>query len=128
MYDFGYDAYRQTEITVKASNANPAQLVLMLMDGVLDEIDRAEGHIRAKNFYQKGQSIKKSMRILSGLTVALDTEQGGPLAANLRQLYQYCGKQLLKASIRNDIDELNNIRKILKELHTGWVGFAQRHS
>ncbi len=128
MYDMGYDAYRQTEVSVKAANASPAQLVLMLMDGLMDELDRAEGHIRAKNYYQKGLSIKKSMRILSGLTVALDTDQGGALANNLRQLYQYCGRQLTKASIRNNLDELAQVRNILQEIHTGWVGFSKRHN
>lgn len=128
MYDMGYDAYRQTEVSVKAANASPAQLVLMLMDGLMDELDRAEGHMQAKNFYQKGLSIKKSMRILSGLTVALDSEQGGMLANNLRQLYQYCGRQLMKASVRNSQEDLVKVRAILKEIHAGWVGFAQRHT
>lgn len=128
MYDMGYDAYRQTEVNVKAASASPAELVLMLMNGLLDEIDRAEGHILAKNFNKKGESIKKSMRILSGLTVALDPEQGGALAQNLKQLYQYCGRKLTRASIRNNLDDLAEVRKILRELQEGWQGFARRNS
>lgn len=128
MYDIGYDAYRQTEVHVKAANASPAELVLMLMTGLLDEIDRAEGHMRAKNYYKKGECIKKSMRILSGLTVALDENQGGTLAQNLKQLYQYCGRRLTKASIRNNPDDLQEVRKILTELQTGWQGFAARQA
>ena len=41
MYDSGYDAYRQSEIQVKAATASPAQLVLMLLDGLMDELARA---------------------------------------------------------------------------------------
>ena len=128
MYDTGYDSYRQTEITVKAANASPQQLVVMLMDGLMDELDRAEGHMQAKNYARKGEAIKKSMRILSGLSVALDLEQGGNLAAHLKQLYQFCGKRLMKASIRNDVAELQQVRKILSEIREGWVGFARRHT
>lgn len=128
MYDTAYDSYRQTEITVKAANASPQQLVVMLMDGLMDELDRAEGHMQAKNYARKGEAIKKSMRILSGLSVALDLEQGGNLALHLKQLYQFCGKRLMKASIRNDVSELQQVRKILSEIREGWVGFAKRHS
>lgn len=128
MYDTGYDSYRQTEITVKAANASPQQLVVMLMDGLMDELDRAEGHMQAKNYLRKGDAIKKSLRILSGLSVALDLEQGGNLATHLKQLYQYCGKRLMKASIRNDVAELQQVRKILNEIREGWVGFARRHT
>lgn len=128
MYDTGYDSYRQTEITVKAANASPQQLVVMLMDGLMDELDRAEGHMQAKNYVRKGDAIKKSMRILSGLSVALDLEQGGNLAIHLKQLYQFCGKRLMKASIRNDVAELQQVRKILSEIREGWVGFARRHA
>ncbi len=128
MYDTGYDSYRQTEITVKAANASPQQLVVMLMDGLMDELDRAEGHMQAKNYVRKGDAIKKSMRILSGLSVALDLEQGGNLAIHLKQLYQFCGKRLMKASIRNDVAELQQVRKILSEIREGWAGFARRHT
>ena len=128
MYDTAYDSYRQTEITVKAANASPQQLVVMLMDGLMDELDRAEGHMQAKNYVRKGDAIKKSMRILSGLSVALDMEQGGHLAQHLKQLYQFCGKRLMKASIRNDVAELQQVRKILNEIREGWVGFARRHA
>jgi flagellar secretion chaperone FliS len=128
MYDTGYDSYRQTEITVKAANASPAQLVIMLMDGMMDELDRAEGHMVARNYASKGEAIKKSIRILSGLSVALDIEQGGNLATHLKQLYQFCGKRLMKASIRNDVAELQQVRKILNEIREGWVGFAKRHA
>jgi flagellar protein FliS len=128
MYDTGYDSYRQTEITVKAANASPPQLVIMLMDGLMDELDRAEGHMQARNYARKGEAIKKSMRILSGLSVALDLDQGGNLALHLKQLYQFCGKRLMKASIRNDAAELQQVRKILLEIREGWIGFAKRHA
>jgi flagellar protein FliS len=127
MYDIGYDSYQHTEITSKAASASPAELVVMLINGLVDELDRAEGHIKAKNYMKKSACIKKSMRMLSGLSVAIDLENGGQLASNLRQLYQFCGKRLMKASIRNDLQELENVRKIVSQLREGWVGFAQRH-
>lgn len=127
MYDLGYESYQQTQIVAKAASSSPAELVIMLLDGLIDELDRISGHLDAKNYLQKSQSVKKCMRILSGLSVALDLENGGQLASNLNQLYEYCGRQLMRASIRNDISELANIRKIINELRDGWMGFAERN-
>lgn len=65
----GYDAYRFAATEAKAASADPYQLVLMLMDGLLDEMARAEGHILAKQFERKGLAINKCMQIWVGWTV-----------------------------------------------------------
>lgn len=65
----GYDAYQFAATQAKAASADPHQLVLMLMDGLLDEIARAEGHILARQYERKGQSINKCLQILGGSTV-----------------------------------------------------------
>ncbi len=128
MYDSGYDAYRQSEIQVKAATASPAQLVLMLLDGLMDELARAEGHLLARNYERKGTSIKKCLRILGGLDVSLDRQSGGPLAENLHQLYAFCGRHLFKASLRNDVDGFRHVAKLMGNIREGWQGFAQRVS
>ena len=82
----GYDAYQFAATQAKAASADPHQLVLMLMDGLLDEIARAEGHILARQYERKGQSINKCLQILGGLDSALDMDKGGELASNLHRL------------------------------------------
>lgn len=66
----GYDAYQFAATQAKAASADPHQLVLMLMDGLLDEMARAEGHIQARQFERKGQAISKCLQIW-GLDSAL---------------------------------------------------------
>ena len=73
----GYDAYQFAATQAKAASADPHQLVLMLMDGLLDEMARAEGHIQVKQYERKGQAINKCLQILGGLDSALDMEKGG---------------------------------------------------
>lgn len=126
MYDTGFDAYRQSEVEVKASTASPAHLVLMLLDGLLDELARAEGHLQARNFERKGESVKKSMRILGGLDASLDPSKGGPLAENLHQLYAYCGRRLFKSSLRNDLEGIRHVAALMRNIRDGWAGLAQR--
>ena len=41
--DSGYDSYQQVDLDAQAAAANPHQLVIMLIDGLLDEVERIRG-------------------------------------------------------------------------------------
>ncbi|ENY71396.1 LafC [Aeromonas diversa CDC 2478-85] len=126
-HDDGYSAYQQAATEAKAASADPHQLVLMLIDGLLDEMARAEGHIQVRQFDRKGRSITKCLDILGGLDSALDMEKGGELALNLHRLYDYCGQRLFEISVSNDTDGFAEVRKIITELREGWEAMG-RHA
>ncbi|MFP7410505.1 lateral flagellar export chaperone LafC [Aeromonas veronii] len=121
----GYDAYQFAATQAKAASADPHQLVLMLMEGLLDEMARAEGHILARQFERKGQAISKCLQILGGLDSALDMEKGGELASNLHRLYDYCGQRLFEISVSNNVEGFAEVRRILQELKEGWEAMAR---
>ncbi len=87
-----YDAnhYQSVELETRTRSASPYELVLVLYDGLLDELARARGHIEAKHYQQKGRSLEKCIKILNGLNAALDYDNGGELIVGLGQLYEYC--------------------------------------
>ncbi|MDR5014725.1 lateral flagellar export chaperone LafC [Aeromonas veronii] len=121
----GYDAYQFAATQAKAASADPHQLVLMLIEGLLDEMARAEGHILARQFERKGQAISKCLQILGGLDSALDMDKGGELAVNLHRLYDYCGQKLFEISVSNNVEGFAEVRKILQELKEGWEAMAR---
>ncbi|MHC6802064.1 flagellar export chaperone FliS, partial [Vibrio antiquarius] len=106
LMDSGYDSYQQVDLDAQAAAANPHQLVIMLIDGLLDEVERIRGHLAANRLAEKGNGINKCMNILIGLTSALDDENGGEIAENLRQLYDFCQVELYYASVQNDANRL----------------------
>lgn len=53
LMDSGYDSYQQVDLDAQAAAANPHQLVIMLIDGLLDEIERIRGHLAAKRWQRK---------------------------------------------------------------------------
>jgi flagellar protein FliS len=128
MLDFaqGYQAYQNTSVNVKASGADIHSLVLMLFDGFLDELARVEGHIQAKRFDKKAQGVEKLLKILGGLDASLDQEKGGEVAVNMHRLYEFCGQEILKASLKNNIDELAVVRTVMTDLQQGWQGLLPR--
>ncbi|ELB2040880.1 flagellar export chaperone FliS [Vibrio parahaemolyticus] len=126
LMDSGYDSYQQVDLDAQAAAANPHQLVIMLIDGLLDEIERIRGHLAAKRLAEKGAGINKCMNILIGLTSALDDENGGEIAENLRQLYDFCQVELYYASVQNDADRLMNVERVMGNIREGWINFGQQ--
>ncbi|MDG2626610.1 flagellar export chaperone FliS, partial [Vibrio parahaemolyticus] len=126
LMDSGYDSYQQVDLDAQAAAANPHQLVIMLIDGLLDEVERIRGHLAANRLAEKGNGINKCMNILIGLTSALDDENGGEIAENLRQLYDFCHVELYYASVQNDANRLVNVGRVMGNIREGWMDFGQQ--
>ena len=125
LMDSGYDSYQQVDLDAQAAAANPHQLVVMLIDGLIDEIERVRGHMSGNRLAEKGNGINKCMNILIGLDSALDIENGGEVAENLHQLYDFCQVELYKASVHNDLDKLTNVEQIMNNIREGWMSYGQ---
>lgn len=125
LMDSGYDSYQQVDLDAQAAAASPHQLVVMLIDGLLDEVERTRGHMTAGRLAQKGASISKCMNILIGLDSALDEEKGGEIAQQLHQLYDFCQMELYQASLDNNVEKLSNVERVMGNIREGWVSFGQ---
>lgn len=126
LMDSGYSSYQQVDLDAQAAAASPHQLVVMLIDGLLNEVERVRGHIEAGRLAEKGDGINKCMNILIGLDSALDIEQGGEIAENLHQLYEFCQIELYEASVHNDVNKITNVENVMNNIREGWVGFGQQ--
>ncbi|MGI9946021.1 flagellar export chaperone FliS [Vibrio hyugaensis] len=126
LMDSGYDSYQQVDLDAQAASANPHQLVVMLIDGLLDEVERVRGHLAANRLAERGTGINKCMNILIGLSSALDEENGGEIAENLRQLYDFCQVELYYTSVQNDATRLDNVERVMGNIREGWVNFGQQ--
>ncbi len=120
----GYDSYRSVDLEAKAASSTPYELVLMLFDGLLDELARARGHIEAKRFQHKGRSLEKCLNILNGLNGALDYEQGGELVQGLARLYDYCIYKISDVSVSLSLSDLDEVVRLLGTLREGWEGVS----
>ncbi|WP_120994473.1 flagellar export chaperone FliS [Stutzerimonas urumqiensis] len=121
-YSDSYDSYRSVDLEARAAAASPYELVLVLFDGLLDELARARGHIEHKRYQQKGQSLEKCMNILNGLSGALDYEGGGEVVQELARLYDYCIYRLSDVSVSLSLEGLDEVIKLLGVLREGWEG------
>lgn len=117
-----YDSYRAVDLEIRASSASPYELVLVLFDGLLDELNRARGHIEAKRFDLKGQSLEKCINILNALNTILDFENGGEVVEGLSRLYDYCVHRLVEVSVSLSLSGLEEVMHLLGQIREGWEG------
>lgn len=117
-----YDSYRAIDLEAKAATASPYELVLVLFDGLLDELARTRGHIEAKRYQEKGRSLEKCMNIINGLNSALDYDNGGEVVQGLSRLYDYCIYRLSDVSVSLSLEGLDEVVKLLGVIREGWDG------
>jgi flagellar secretion chaperone FliS len=126
-YQEAYSSYHATNLDAQTSRASPIELVLLLTDGLLEELARARAHIVAKRYEQRAASINKCVDIINGLSSSLDFESGGQVVANLANLYEFCAVHLNGAGIKQDPGMVDEVVKIMTTIRQGWAGVQARN-
>jgi flagellar protein FliS len=107
------------------ATADPHRLILMLFDGALLAIARAEDAMKKGRIADKGQAISLSIDIITnGLKASLDFSAGDELASRLAALYDYMVGRLLHANLHNDPGALNEASRLLSEIKSAWEEIA----
>lgn len=125
-----YDAYRSyhaVNLNAQTANASPVQLVMILMDGLLEELARARGHIEGRRYELKARSLDKCVDILNGLSSALDFDSGGEVVVNLGRLYEYCAWRLHKAGLELQAEMVDEVVGLLTTIRNGWQNVQAAH-
>jgi flagellar secretion chaperone FliS len=112
-------AYRQADVRT----ASPMRLVIMLYEECLRTLERAEkafdiegpGHIEAINTH-----LLHAQDVITELAVSLDMEKGGPIAANLHNLYDFAVSHLSEANVKKDRERIREVHKVMTELLEAW--------
>ena len=116
----GVAKYGKVAAESEVAYASPHRLVQMLMEGALDKVATAKGCIERDDLQGKSRQITWAMSIINGLRTSLDMEAGGPIAANLDDLYAYMTRRLIDASAQNDAGALSEVIELLLEIKGAW--------
>ncbi len=118
--------YAQVGTRTGIEDATPHRLVQMLMEGALDRIAAAKGHMSRGETARKGEYIGLAISIIDGLRAALDREAGGEIAQNLEGLYDYMCRRLLEANLNNDVGILDEVGRLMGAIKTAWDAIADK--
>lgn len=116
----GARQYGKVAIGTEVNYASPHRLVQMLMEGALEKIAIAKGHLDRKEHEQKNNHINWAISIINGLQSSLNREEGGEMAHNLDSLYHYMVRRLSEANLHNDAAILDEVSSLLLEIKSAW--------
>ena len=128
MFLQGAKAYQEVNVTSAVSAASPVRLIVLLYEGAMGAIASAKLEIERKNVVGKAQLIMRAIDIINGLRAAIDTTRGGEIAVSLENLYEYMVRQLTMANLKNDVEPLDEIHRLLGELHSAWQTLADNEA
>ena len=114
-------AYTQTKTQSGIDSASATQLITMLLDGALERIVRAQGHMERGELSEQGEVIGKVIDIVASLDSYLDHDKGGEVSKTLESLYDYIVRQLYQANLKSDVSVLKEVASLLTEVRAGWV-------
>lgn len=114
-------SYAKIGVESSVLSADPHKLISMLYQGALLAIANAKNGILRKDIPTKGKAISQAIRIIGdGLKASLNKDVGGELALSLDALYDYMNSRLLIANLKNDMDALEEVARLLNELKGAW--------
>ena len=106
------------QFTLKITQANKSQLVVILYEMLLAYLDEAdEAHDKGERAgFRDG--IRKARGCLKELMASLHFEYEP--GQQLLQLYLYANRELARADIHNSKEELSHVRKVMVKLHEAY--------
>ncbi|ADH98583.1 flagellar protein FliS [[Bacillus] selenitireducens MLS10] len=122
-----YQQYKQNTVDTKS----PGELTLMLYDGCLKFIRRAEEAIKNKNIEVKNENLLKAQNIIRELMLTLNTDVA--VSQDMMSMYDYILNQLVEANMKNDLDALKEAAKYTEDFRDTWkevikIDRQERHS
>ena len=115
-----WQSYRQ----VATRTASPGQLVLMLYEGAIRFLERAQAGFQLEDPVEFNTTINdnilRAQDIIRELDFSLNVEQGGELAIQLRRLYDYFDRVLLEANLRKDPTGIGEVIKRITVVRDAW--------
>ena len=114
---------KQKDFTMRITQANGTQLVVITYDILIEEIEEAERQYKAGNIDEYRRSAKSAQRFVADLMSALDYKY--PIAAELLRLYEYVQRLLIKSDVSGKPYELDSAKNVISGLRKAFEKVAE---
>lgn len=109
-----YQAYQNNAV----NTASGGELTLMLFNGCIKFMKRAQKDLDELNYENKNTHIQKAQDIIQELMITLDQKIG--VSKQLLPLYEYIHHLLTEANIHNQTESLEQALGFVIELRDTW--------
>jgi flagellar protein FliS len=115
--------YAATQRETSVSSAKPVELVAMVYQRLLDHLHT--GKLQMAEGVDSSESFTKAIDLITtGLESCLDKEKGGEIAQNLAFIYEWAGKEILRARLRRDPEMIQGVINAFVPLAEAWLEHA----
>ena len=102
------------QFTLRITQANSTQLVVILYEMLLCYLDEASEALRVQNREALREAVRKARGCLNELMLSLHMEYEP--APQLLQLYLFCIRRLASAEVKREEQPLSEIRRVIEPL------------
>ena len=110
-------AYLQAKVQPET---DPKRLILMLYEGVLDDLRLAKEGIEQRDARKRGEHLSRAVAIVSTLFTSLHNDMMDESITHLRRLYQSMLVELAKVAVTHDVHVLDLAFRYLERLKQIW--------
>jgi flagellar protein FliS len=115
--------YAANQRETSVSSAKPVELVAMVYQRLLDHLHT--GKIQMTEGTDSSESLTKAIDLITtGLESCLDKEKGGEIAQNLAFIYDWAGKEIIRARLRRDPEMIQGVINAFVPLAEAWLEHA----
>ena len=115
--------YAATQRETSVSSAKPVDLVVMVYQRLLDHLHT--GKVQMTEGTDSSESLTKAINLITtGLESCLDKEKGGEIAQNLAFIYDWAGKEIIRARLRRDPEMIQGVINAFVPLAEAWLEHA----
>ncbi len=117
------NAYAATERETAVSSARPIDLVVLVFQRVLDHLRHGRQMMQQQE--DSAVPLTKALQLINaGLQACLDRQQGGDIADNLGQLYEWASREIMLARIKKDSKRITAVIEVLTTVSGAWLELA----
>ena len=114
-------AYRSVIAHGAVADADPHALVLTVLDDILGRLAVARTCIEKRETRRMAGVLHSAVILIAELRGSLNLQEGGPLAQNLSELYDYIARRLIHANLNSDAAAVAEVHSLLGEIRSGWA-------
>lgn len=113
-------AAARSYLEAKVRGASPAELILLLYEGLARELRLAAVSLEKGDCAAGGMAIGSSLEIIGQLRTSLNHEGGGAVATNLERLYVYWTRRATEANIGVTRSPLDEVIAQVESIRAAW--------
>ena len=114
-------AYRSVIAHGAVADAEPHALVLTMLNAILGRLGAARTCIEQRETRRMAGLLHSAVILIAELRGSLNLREGGPLAQNLSDLYDYMARRLIHANLNSDAAAVAEVQSLLGEIRGAWM-------